>query len=142
MPAQVTRVKLSNPATVALVEERIKSSAGPISLAVVTIISDKDVTDKLTPLDFNPVGCAVRVLKAERSKDLSARLDVMIEGVSRVRILGYTKETPYFVAKVEFVPEPGMFRWYYSPLESYVMISEIKQRSPRVTRRWRRWCRT
>lgn len=106
-PGHVIRLKLSSAASVSLIEAQAKRD--PALLVTATITSSKEPGDDVTARDLSEVGCSARLLKAERSKELPVRLSVLLEGVARVRVRQFVQEdaSPFLVAHVETVPEPG-----------------------------------
>jgi len=71
---------------------------------MVVIVLQKDKTiDKPKSGDLYSVGCLVRVLESHRLPD--GTIACIVQGRSRVKILGFTQETPFFKVKTEEVPE-------------------------------------
>jgi len=55
------------------------------------------------PEDLYPVGCVVRLAKMVKFPDSTAR--VLVEGLWRIRITGYTSTAPYLTAKYELLQD-------------------------------------
>ena len=71
---------------------------------MVVIVLQKDKTiDKPKSGDLYSVGCLVRVLESHRLPD--GTIACIVQGRSRVKILGFTQETPFFKVKTEEIPE-------------------------------------
>ncbi len=69
----------------------------------ILLVAQKQVTtDDPEPEDIYSVGLVAEVMQIMKVPDGTVR--VVLEGVERVRIVGYTQTDPYFLAKVETLP--------------------------------------
>jgi ATP-dependent Lon protease len=94
-PFDVGRVK-----SVALVED-IDNLPAP----VIAIFAQKDPsTDDPGFEDLYPIGCAARVLKA--LKHSSGNYSLILQGVTRIRLVGVVQDKPYLKARIERLTEP------------------------------------
>jgi len=110
MPGMSIRLKISKPSIARLIEEKITSSQSrtvPIALAVVTIENEADNEDDPREESLHRIGCAVRILRAERSMNTKDQFNVFLEGVARIRIVSLTQTRPHLVATIEHIPEPS-----------------------------------
>jgi len=153
MPGQILRLKVTNPSLISLITERgilpasgksSPTTKGSLSLAVVTVVSEKPETEQedggvnaLSGKDLHEVGCAVRVLRAEKAKDTAERLTVWLEGVARVRLRNFVR-TPlwsYLVASADVMTEPGEC---YLPTPHHHLLIIVDNRFLRGGVRWLR----
>jgi ATP-dependent Lon protease len=98
-PGSIIPIDVGRKKSVRLLEEMIGKEQPVIGVLAQRAASTEDPGDA----DLYSVGCAARVLKAIRlAKD---NLSVVLQGVSRVRILEYSQHEPFITARVQAVPE-------------------------------------
>src|SRR5580658_7197621 len=93
-PGSVTHLLVETPQSIRLIDDVV---AGDRFLGLV-LQRNPDVENP-APADLHPCGCAGRVLKMLKFPDGSVR--VAVEGLRRFRIIDYSTETPYLIARVE-----------------------------------------
>ena len=93
-PGTVTHLLVETAPSIRLIDDVV---AGDRFLGLV--LQRNAETENPTPADLYTFGCAGRVLKMLKFPDGSVR--VAVEGLRRFRILNFTSETPYLVARTE-----------------------------------------
>lgn len=63
----------------------------------------EESTDNPTPEDLYSVGAVVQIMRLLKMPD--SRVKILVQGVSRARIAGYSQMEPYLEARVEILPE-------------------------------------
>lgn len=63
----------------------------------------EESTDNPTPKDLYSVGAVVQIMRLLKMPD--SRVKILVQGVSRARIAGYSQMEPYLEARVEILPE-------------------------------------
>jgi ATP-dependent Lon protease len=97
-PGSIVPLGIGRPKTVRLVEEGVKENG----LVAVVAQRDPDVDDP-TPADLYSMGCAARLVKlVKASKD---NFSVVVQGLSRVRLIEYTQSLPYLKARISAVED-------------------------------------
>src|SRR5512146_3152752 len=93
-PGAVAPFDVGREKSVALVED-VHNLQSP----VIAIFAQRDPsTDDPSGDDLYPVGCAARVLKA--LKHSSGNYSLILQGISRIRLLGMVQTSPYRRARV------------------------------------------
>jgi ATP-dependent Lon protease len=101
-PGAVAPFDVGREKSVALVED-VDNFSSP----VIAIFAQKDPsTDDPGLEDLHPVGCAARVLKA--LKHSSGNYSLILQGITRIRLVDVTMSAPYMKAKVKRLDEAGM----------------------------------
>jgi ATP-dependent Lon protease len=93
-PGTVTHLLVETAPSIRLIDDVV---AGDRFLGLV--LQRNPDTENPAPVDLYSFGCAGRVLKMLKFPDGSVR--VAVEGLRRFRILSYTSQSPYLVAKTE-----------------------------------------
>jgi ATP-dependent Lon protease len=99
-PNSIIPIDVGRKKSVKLVEEAI-SKEKPI----IGIVTQRDArVEEPSPADLYTVGCAARILKVIKlAKD---SFSVILQGVSRVRLLELGMQDPYMMAKIQVLPDP------------------------------------
>ena len=99
-PGAVAPFDVGRERSVALVED-VENLPTP----VIAIFAQRDPsTDNPTMKDLYPYGCAARVLKA--LKHSSGNYSLILQGLSRIRLVDVLEDTPYLKAKIDKIQEP------------------------------------
>jgi ATP-dependent Lon protease len=93
-PGTVMPLLVESPQSIRLIDDVV---AGDRFLGLVLQRSAE--IENPTPADLWPHGCAGRVLKMLKFPDGTVR--VLVEGLRRFRIIDYSTETPYLIARIE-----------------------------------------
>ncbi|MCA9668838.1 MAG: endopeptidase La [Myxococcales bacterium] len=98
-PGSIIPIDVGRKKSVRLVEEAISKER-----PVIGILTQRDArTEDPGDTDLYTVGCAARILKVIKlAKD---NFSVILQGVSRVRILDYSQRDPFIVSRVQPVPD-------------------------------------
>ncbi|MCC6746305.1 MAG: endopeptidase La [Deltaproteobacteria bacterium] len=98
-PGSIIPIDVGRKKSVRLVEEAISKER-----PVIGILTQRDArTEDPTDADLYTVGCAARILKVIKlAKD---NFSVILQGVSRVRIVDYSQRDPFIVARVQPAPD-------------------------------------
>ena len=98
-PGSIIPIDVGRKKSVRLVEEAISKER-----PVIGILTQRDSrTEDPTDSDLYTVGCAARILKVIKlAKD---NFSVILQGVSRVRILEHTQRDPFVISRVQPVPD-------------------------------------
>ncbi len=99
-PNSIIPIDVGRKKSVKLVEEAIAKEK-----PVIGIVTQRDARiEEPGPADLYTVGCAARILKVIKlAKD---SFSVILQGVSRVRMLELGSQDPYMVAKIQVLPDP------------------------------------
>jgi len=122
-PGSIIPIDVGRKKSVKLVEEAI-SREKPI----IGIITQRDArTEEPGPDDMYTVGCAARILKVIKlAKD---NFSVILQGVSRIRMLEVDSEDPFLIAKVQSVPDSTE-----SNAELDALVANLKEVAKRVVK--------
>jgi len=97
-PGSIVPLGIGRPKTVRLVEEAIKANG----LVAVLAQRDPDIDDPVAA-DLYTVGCAARLVKlVKASKD---NFSVVVQGLSRVRLIEFSQTLPYLKARISSIQE-------------------------------------
>lgn len=98
-PGSIIPIDVGRKKSVRLIEEAISRER-----PVIGILTQRDArTEDPVDNDLYSVGCAARILKVIKlAKD---NFSVILQGVSRVRILDYTQRDPFIVAQSQAMPD-------------------------------------
>jgi ATP-dependent Lon protease len=98
-PGSIIPIDVGRKKSVRLVEEAISKER-----PVIGILTQRDArTEDPGDTDLYTVGCAARILKVIKlAKD---NFSVILQGVSRVRILEYSQRDPFIVSRVQAMPD-------------------------------------
>ncbi len=99
-PNSIIPIDVGRKKSVKLVEEAIAKEK-----PVIGIVTQRDARiEEPGPADLYTVGCAARILKVIKlAKD---SFSVILQGVSRVRMVELGLQDPYMVAKIQVLPDP------------------------------------
>src|SRR5512137_2713430 len=100
-PGSIIPIDVGRKKSVRLVEEAISKER-----PVIGILTQREArTEDPADADLYTVGCAARILKVIKlAKD---NFSVILQGVSRVRILEITQRDPFLVSRVQGMPDGG-----------------------------------
>jgi ATP-dependent Lon protease len=120
-PNSIIPIDVGRKKSVKLVEEAI-SKEKPI----IAIVTQRDArVEEPGPADLYTVGSAARILKVIKlAKD---SFSVILQGVSRVRLLELGMQDPYMMAKIQVLPDPPG-----SSPELDALVSNVKDVAKRV----------
>ncbi len=120
-PNSIIPIDVGRKKSVKLVEEAI-SKEKPI----IAIVTQRDArVEEPGPADLYTVGCAARILKVIKlAKD---SFSVILQGVSRVRMVELGMQDPYMMAKIQVLPDPPG-----SSAELDALVSNVKDVAKRV----------
>jgi ATP-dependent Lon protease len=120
-PNSIIPIDVGRKKSVKLVEEAI-SKEKPI----IGIVTQRDArVEDPSPADLYTVGCAARILKVIKlAKD---SFSVILQGVSRVRLLELGMQDPYMMAKIQVLPDPQG-----SSVELDALVGNVKDVAKRV----------
>ena len=98
-PGSIIPIDVGRKKSVRLIEEAISKER-----PVIGILTQRDArTEDPSDADLYTVGCAARILKVIKlAKD---NFSVILQGISRVRILDYTMRDPFINSRVQAVPD-------------------------------------
>jgi ATP-dependent Lon protease len=98
-PGSIIPIDVGRKKSVKLVEEAISKER-----PVIGIVTQRDArTEEPGPTDLYSVGCAARILKVIKlAKD---NFSVILQGVSRIRLLEVSGQDPFMTAKVQPLPD-------------------------------------
>ncbi|HNZ04505.1 MAG TPA: LON peptidase substrate-binding domain-containing protein, partial [Myxococcota bacterium] len=100
-PGLVMPLVIGREKTLRLLDEVIE---GKKTFGVVTQ-KDKEVMDP-SPFDMYAYGSTARILRVVKERDQG--LDIVVQGISRFKVLEFTASDPYLQANIEIVPDmPG-----------------------------------
>ncbi|CAG8581824.1 7713_t:CDS:2 [Paraglomus brasilianum] len=69
-------------------------------------VIDAVFSQKTRPEDLHPFGCAVRIVRLERT--VGEGFVAVVEGIARIKVDKYVSESPYLEAEVTVIPEPEL----------------------------------
>jgi ATP-dependent Lon protease len=120
-PNSIIPIDVGRKRSVKLVEEAI-SKEKPI----IGIVTQRDArVEEPGPADLYTVGCAARILKVIKlAKD---SFSVILQGVSRVRMLELAAQEPYMTAKIQVLPDAST-----SSAEIDALVLNVKDVAKRV----------
>jgi ATP-dependent Lon protease len=120
-PSSIIPIDVGRRKSVKLVEEGIKQERPFIG-----ILTQREArVDDPGPDDMYAVGCAARILKVIKlAKD---NFSVILQGVTRFRILGFTGKEPYITARIQTVLDPTV-----SDLELDALALNLRDIAKRV----------
>ena len=100
-PNSIIPIDVGRKKSVKLVEEAIAKEK-----PIIGIVTQRDArVEDPNPADLYTVGCAARILKVIKlAKD---SFSVILQGVSRVRLLELGMQDPYMMAKIQVLPDPA-----------------------------------
>jgi len=98
-PGSIIPIDVGRKKSVRLVEEAISKER-----PVIGILTQRDArTEDPADADLYTVGCAARILKVIKlAKD---NFSVILQGISRVRVLEYQQREPFIIGRVQAVPD-------------------------------------
>jgi ATP-dependent Lon protease len=120
-PNSIIPIDVGRKKSVRLVEEAIAKEK-----PIIGIVTQRDARiEEPGPADLYTVGCAARILKVIKlAKD---SFSVILQGVSRVRLLELGSQDPYLMAKIQVLPDaPG------SSPELDALVVNVKDVAKRV----------
>src|SRR4051812_41138701 len=97
LPLAVIPVAVSNPSSIKLVDDTMRGNR------MVMIAAQKGGGDTPGPDDIHKIGTVAVIHQLFRVADGSLRL--VVQGIERARILDLTSTDPYFVARIETLPD-------------------------------------
>jgi ATP-dependent Lon protease len=120
-PNSIIPIDVGRKKSVKLVEEAIAKEK-----PIIGIVTQRDARiEEPGPADLYTVGCAARILKVIKlAKD---SFSVILQGVSRVRMLELGSQDPYMVAKIQVLPDPAG-----SSAELDALVVNVKDVAKRV----------
>jgi Lon protease-like protein len=123
-PNSIIPIDVGRKKSVKLVEEAIAKEK-----PIIGIVTQRDArVEEPGPADLYTVGCAARILKVIKlAKD---SFSVILQGVSRVRLLELGPQDPYMVAKIQVLPDPTA-----SSAELDALVVNVKDVAKRVAER-------
>jgi ATP-dependent Lon protease len=120
-PGSIIPIDVGRKKSVKLVEEAISKER-----PVIGIVTQRDAkTEDPGPSDLYTVGCAARILKVIKlAKD---NFSVILQGVSRIRLLEISGQEPFMSARVQSLPDPPG-----SSVEMDALVHNLKDVAKRV----------
>src|SRR5688572_13153004 len=120
-PGSIIPIDVGRKKSVRLVEEAISKER-----PVIGIVTQRDAkTEDPSPTDLYTVGCAARILKVIKlAKD---NFSVILQGISRIRLLELAGQEPFMTAKVQALPDPPG-----SSVELDALVLNLKDVAKRV----------
>src|SRR3954462_1880294 len=120
-PGSIIPIDVGRKKSVKLVEEAISKER-----PVIGIVTQRDArTEEPGPTDLYSVGCAARILKVIKlAKD---NFSVILQGVSRIRLLEVAGQDPFMAAKVQAVPDAAT-----ADVELDALVMNLKEVAKRV----------
>jgi ATP-dependent Lon protease len=120
-PNSIIPIDVGRKKSVRLVEEAIAKEK-----PIIGIVTQRDSRiEEPGPADLYTVGCAARILKVIKlAKD---SFSVILQGVSRVRLLELGLQDPYMLAKIQVLPDPPA-----TPAEFEALVANVKDVAKRV----------
>src|SRR5947207_5427238 len=99
-PGSIIPIDVGRRKSVRLIEEAISKER-----PVIGILTQKDArTEDPAEGDMYTIGCAARILKVIKlAKD---NFSVILQGVSRIRVVEYSQQEPFIIARIQSVPDP------------------------------------
>ena len=120
-PGSIIPIDVGRKKSVKLVEEAISKER-----PVIGIVTQRDAkTEDPGPTDLYTVGCAARILKVIKlAKD---NFSVILQGISRIRMLEIAGQDPFMTARVQPLPDPTG-----SSVELDALVLNLKDVAKRV----------
>src|SRR4051812_10770120 len=120
-PGSIIPIDVGRKKSVRLVEEAISKER-----PVIGIVTQRDAkTEDPGPNDLYTVGCAARILKVIKlAKD---NFSVILQGISRIRLLEIAGQDPFMSARVQALPDPNG-----SSVELDALVLNLKDVAKRV----------
>ncbi len=120
-PGSIIPIDVGRKKSVKLVEEAISKER-----PVIGIVTQRDAkTEDPGPPDLYTVGCAARILKVIKlAKD---NFSVILQGISRIRLLEIAGQDPFMTARVQALPDPTG-----SSVELDALVLNLKDVAKRV----------
>ncbi len=120
-PNSIIPIDVGRKKSVKLVEEAIAKEK-----PIIGIVTQRDArVEEPGPADLYTVGCAARILKVIKlAKD---SFSVILQGVSRVRLLELATQDPYMTAKIQVLPDQ-----FGSSTELDALVTNVKDVAKRV----------
>jgi ATP-dependent Lon protease len=120
-PGSIIPIDVGRKKSVKLVEEAISKER-----PVIGIVTQRDArTEDPGPGDLYMVGCAARILKVIKlAKD---NFSVILQGVSRIRLLEIGGSDPFMTARVQALPDPSA-----TDVELDALVMNVKDVAKRV----------
>jgi ATP-dependent Lon protease len=120
-PGSIIPIDVGRKKSVKLVEEAISKER-----PVIGIVTQRDAkTEDPGPSDLYTVGCAARILKVIKlAKD---NFSVILQGISRIRLLEMSGQEPFMSARVQALPDPAG-----SSVELDALVLNLKDVAKRV----------
>ena len=120
-PGSIIPIDVGRRKSVRLVEEAIARER-----PIIGIVTQRDArTEDPAEGDMYEVGCAARILKVIKlAKD---NFSVILQGVTRVKVLSFDGIEPFISARVEAVPDPTT-----SDVELDALVMNLKDIAKRV----------
>jgi ATP-dependent Lon protease len=120
-PNSIIPIDVGRKKSVKLVEEAIAKEK-----PIIGIVTQRDArVEEPGPADLYTVGCAARILKVIKlAKD---SFSVILQGVSRVRLLELATQDPYMTAKIQVLPDQSG-----SSTELDALVTNVKDVAKRV----------
>src|SRR5688572_21618180 len=120
-PGSIIPIDVGRKKSVKLVEEAISKER-----PVIGIVTQRDAkTEDPGPSDLYTVGCAARILKVIKlAKD---NFSVILQGISRIRLLEISGQEPFMTARVQALPDPTG-----SSVELDALVLNLKDVAKRV----------
>src|ERR1700738_859060 len=120
-PGSIIPIDVGRKKSVKLVEEAISKER-----PVIGIVTQRDArTEEPGAGDLYMVGCAARILKVIKlAKD---NFSVILQGVSRIRIVEYQQQEPFIISRVQAIPDPTS-----TDVELDALVMNLKDIAKRV----------
>ncbi len=120
-PGSIIPIDVGRRKSVRLVEEAISKER-----PVIGILTQKDArTEDPAEGDMYTIGCAARILKVIKlAKD---NFSVILQGVSRIRVVEYSQQEPFIVARIQSIPDPAS-----ADVELDALVMNLKDIAKRV----------
>jgi len=120
-PGSIIPIDVGRKRSVKLIEEALAKEK-----PIIGIITQRDArTEDPDPGDLFTVGCAARILKVIKlAKD---NFSVILQGVSRIRMVEIHEQDPYITARVQSVPDPTE-----SNVELDALVANLRDVAKRV----------
>jgi ATP-dependent Lon protease len=119
-PGSIVPLGIGRPKTLKLVEDAIKNEY------LIAVIAQRDAEiDDPAPEHLYSLGCVARIVKHVRSG--VDNMSVVVQGLTRIKVLEYTQSLPYLKAKVTGVEEDNP-----NPLETEALTVSLKKTAKEV----------
>lgn len=125
-PYQIAPLSVGRPKSVKALEEAVGKNN-----MVVFVAQKEQSKEDPRPSDLYAIGCLAQIQQLNKRPDGS--IQILAEGVSRVKILDYLQNEPYFKVKVQEIPEnptsdaetEGLMKAVLSQFRQYMDLSKI-----------------